>query len=262
MKQFYFLTIFIFATLLSANSQTIYSKDFETDFTNDDSVNLYGYSIWTAAATDIKIVNSTGEGANSSDWYIIFDYVGYAAFMRTIEVEAGYTYTFSLNYKKVAGSDTGGGSSGSAKMGVFSVSPAAPIIESAALNNVEWTSVSVQFDVTSTQDYHFRFYRAWTSNSPVFQVDDFVVTREVTLGNKNTTAVDFSIYPNPVNATLNIQTQEALQAVQIIDVLGNLIYTTKENVKTVDTSNLANGVYVVKVTTATGKVASNTFVKH
>ena len=56
---------------------------------------------------------------------------------------------------------------------------------------------------------------------------------------------NISIFPNPVKNTLNIQGQ--MELVEIFDVFGKLVLNSTNN--TINTSNLAEGVYVVKINT-------------
>jgi len=54
-----------------------------------------------------------------------------------------------------------------------------------------------------------------------------------------------SIYPNPVKNTLNIEGE--LESVEIYDVFGKLVLTSTKN--TINTSKLANGVYLLNINT-------------
>jgi len=54
-----------------------------------------------------------------------------------------------------------------------------------------------------------------------------------------------SIYPNPVKNTLNIKGE--LESVEIYDVFGKLVLTSTKN--TINTSKLANGIYVLNINT-------------
>ncbi|MBL4585669.1 MAG: T9SS type A sorting domain-containing protein [Flavobacteriales bacterium] len=72
--------------------------------------------------------------------------------------------------------------------------------------------------------------------------------------------VDMRIYPNPVKSTLTIETSENLMEVSIYTVSGSLIRTMQEKVRTLDVSNLANGMYILTVKTENG-TAHSRFVK-
>ena len=64
--------------------------------------------------------------------------------------------------------------------------------------------------------------------------------------NTNQTSIkNISIFPNPVKNTLNIQGE--MELVEIFDVFGKLVLNSTNN--TINTSELAEGVYVVKINT-------------
>ena len=53
----------------------------------------------------------------------------------------------------------------------------------------------------------------------------------------------------------NTSSKETIEHVNIIDLLGNKIafYTLRNNTKTIDVSNLKQGIYLLEVTSNTGK---------
>jgi len=71
----------------------------------------------------------------------------------------------------------------------------------------------------------------------------------------------FSLWPNPVQNTLNINSlNESNYSVKIYDLLGRLIYT-KENVSTsIDVSSFTSGLYLIKIKAQNGE-ASQKFIK-
>lgn len=68
------------------------------------------------------------------------------------------------------------------------------------------------------------------------------------------TSVTVSSYPNPANNVITVNVNGSNDnLVKIVDVLGKTIYVEKIGAsKKVDVSNLSNGVYILKVTTASG----------
>lgn len=70
------------------------------------------------------------------------------------------------------------------------------------------------------------------------------------------------LYPNPVNNTLNINSGDTIDAVQIYNLMGQLVYNAKpaQNNATVNVSGLTSGVYIV-TTTIAGKQTSERIVK-
>ena len=86
---------------------------------------------------------------------------------------------------------------------------------------------------------------------------------EVVLSNEDfiTENKSFSVWPNPVKNTLNINSlNESNYSVKIYDLLGRLIYT-KENVNTsIDVSSFTSGLYLIKIKAENGE-ASQKFIK-
>jgi len=87
---------------------------------------------------------------------------------------------------------------------------------------------------------------------------EIVETGSLATGNVN--AFDFGIYPNPVQDELTIATEEEIASAQIVDLVGNTVLTTSEVNGSVDVSSLTSGVYVIRLTSASG-VAASKFVK-
>ena len=72
----------------------------------------------------------------------------------------------------------------------------------------------------------------------------------------------FTIYPNPVDEVLNLNTKQATEiySLTIYNLLGQQVQTTTNPTNTVDVSSLKTGNYIVKVVTDKG-VSSSKFVK-
>ncbi len=62
--------------------------------------------------------------------------------------------------------------------------------------------------------------------------------------------LDFSIYPNPANNILNIASDQQIETIEIVNIVGNKVIAlgnTNSGVSTVDISSLLSGVYIVKI---------------
>ena len=79
-------------------------------------------------------------------------------------------------------------------------------------------------------------------------------------GVEEASEVSFSIYPNPVHGQLNISASEPVRMVEVIDMTGRTVMTLGANSNKVNTENLLNGIYVVRVTTESG-IGMQKFVK-
>lgn len=73
-----------------------------------------------------------------------------------------------------------------------------------------------------------------------------------TLGSESFENENFKIYPNPFSNEINFETTENFKIIEIYSILGKKVFS--ENFKTsINTSNLSNGVYLVKLIDATDK---------
>ena len=72
----------------------------------------------------------------------------------------------------------------------------------------------------------------------------------------------FTLYPNPANDVLNIQTQQDLpvNSIEIYNQLGQVVLAVTNSVNSIDVADLASGTYFVKVNTEKGS-ANSKFVK-
>jgi hypothetical protein len=70
------------------------------------------------------------------------------------------------------------------------------------------------------------------------------------LGNNAFNSANFSYYPNPVKNVLNLSYIDTISNVEVVNVLGQTVLNTKYNANQVqvDLSTLANGAYMVKIT--------------
>ena len=72
---------------------------------------------------------------------------------------------------------------------------------------------------------------------------------------------DITIYPNPTSHQLTIDTELKLSKITIIDITGKIIMITKENKRTINVTNLSDGIYFIKLNTDQ-KTIIKKFVKH
>jgi hypothetical protein len=70
-----------------------------------------------------------------------------------------------------------------------------------------------------------------------------------------------SLYPNPTNGILNVDTDEAIEKIEVFGILGNLL-NTEINTKTVDLTGFPNGFYLVKIKTVAGNVVIKKVMKN
>ena len=76
------------------------------------------------------------------------------------------------------------------------------------------------------------------------------------------TDIDISIYPNPANAFLNIET-ENMTHISIVNTLGQIVYDKEicNDKEVVDMTQYNNGIYLVRITTENGIIVKQVSVK-
>jgi hypothetical protein len=67
------------------------------------------------------------------------------------------------------------------------------------------------------------------------------------------------LYPNPSISGLNIEMTQDLKQATIYSILGSEVLKT--NSKTIDTSNLKSGMYIINIEDKTGNVSIKRFIK-
>ncbi len=86
--------------------------------------------------------------------------------------------------------------------------------------------------------------------------DNFVIDQVLGI---NEGVIKTSVYPNPANDVLNIVANEEITNVSIVSLDGKIAATSTTS--TVEVSALTPGMYIYEVTTASGKVSRDTFMK-
>lgn len=82
----------------------------------------------------------------------------------------------------------------------------------------------------------------------------------ITLSENNFELKEISLYPNPTNSMFTVEVpNDSVKTISVVDITGKVVATS--NVATVDVSNLASGIYVVKVETLSGKTGAQKLVR-
>mgnify|MGYP000873557004 CR=1 FL=1 len=95
-------------------------------------------------------------------------------------------------------------------------------------------------------------YYASQTIDDVESEERFAVTVHATMGIAEQSLSTLRFYPNPVNNTLNLSNSDAIDAVTVYNVMGQLLLNKNiDNTSTeVDFSNLQNGIYLVKISSS------------
>jgi hypothetical protein len=78
--------------------------------------------------------------------------------------------------------------------------------------------------------------------------------------NEQTNTSNLSIYPNPVNYQLTINSEDKIGTIVILDVMGKTVKTITSSSNTIDVSELTNGMYLLQISTDNGLVSTK-FIK-
>ena len=97
----------------------------------------------------------------------------------------------------------------------------------------------------------------------IYYLDSFdVLVEDYTLGvNSNSSSVELSIFPNPVEEKLNFKFNNKILWVNIYDMLGHVILSKKQ-AHLIDVSHLSKGVYLAKIKLENGATQTRKFVKN
>jgi hypothetical protein len=101
-----------------------------------------------------------------------------------------------------------------------------------------------------------------------YQINQVYILNEITitvdgtgvLSTEKINSFEFNTYPNPVSNVLNINSQETIQSVEVFNLLGKKVLSTKNVNGSLDVSSLSKSVYILKLTSDNG-VSTKRFVK-
>lgn len=71
---------------------------------------------------------------------------------------------------------------------------------------------------------------------------------------------DFTVYPNPSNGMITIESDENIEEIVIYSLQGQVVI--KSNISKIDISNLSNGIYLMEIKTIEGKLGTKKIIKN
>lgn len=103
----------------------------------------------------------------------------------------------------------------------------------------------------------------WVNGAPPFAEGWILYVEDLFLGKNEVTVQPISVHPNPVNDILHLNSKSTIDAVAIYSITGQEIsnFSTTENLSQINVSALAQGVYLVKVS-SNGNVENFKIVKN
>jgi hypothetical protein len=100
-------------------------------------------------------------------------------------------------------------------------------------------------------DYYFEIICTNSGNTVFGEIRAALLTGQ-NLGVENPTIAKITMYPNPTNSILNIQTEEQIKAITARDLYGRTTVIKAISANSFDVSALSTGIYLIEVRTAHG----------
>ena len=126
--------------------------------------------------------------------------------------------------------------------------------ESAAVaNNITVSITSAKISGVDSSNYKLSLTGAPTTTANI----------TTTTGIKEQKQSNLSLYPNPANKFVVVNSNETIANVSIIDAIGQKVFESSSITnKTIDISNLTNGLYIIQIENSKGVIYTNKFIKN
>ncbi len=264
---FTFLLFFLIAQTQA--QETLINETFETGWAADSNVIPAENEEGTPAANlklqgwgdgfTFIVVNDTGNGANSSDYFAKMNRGGtanYAVIQRLVEATTGDVYEYNISLKPDVA-----GQAGSLKLEVIDLANNNSVVAGPVKpTGGAWSDLTLSYTAAATQNYAFRVTKVWGNAGASFDNISLTVVPS-TASDSYLKDFQFSIYPNPANNVIRFQSELPLQSVEIFSLTGSKVLSQSNNVEHLEVGNLAKGIYILRASTADGKVATQKLIK-
>ena len=268
MRHLFTFLLFLFIAQTQAQ-ETLINETFETGWAADSNVIPAENEEGTPAANlklqgwgdgfTFIVVNDTGNGANSSDYFAKMNRGGtanYAVIQRLVEATIGDVYEYNISLKPDLA-----GQAGSLKLEVIDLANNNSVVAGPVKpTGGAWSDLTLSYTAAATQNYAFRVTKVWGNAGASFDNISLTVVPS-TASNSYLKDFQFSIYPNPVNNVIRFQSELPLEQVKIFSLTGSKVLSQTNNVEQVDIGNLVKGIYMLKASAADGKVATQKLIK-
>ena len=123
---------------------------------------------------------------------------------------------------------------------------------STTLQYTDWTLITATYTPTETGVYYlgFNHFSPAQAQYTMLAIDTFSITS--VLSNNEFKLNKITLYPNPTNSILNIQTDKIIERVTIIDVSGRTTNAKIASNNSIDVSSLSSGMYFIEIKTTEG----------
>lgn len=109
-----------------------------------------------------------------------------------------------------------------------------------------------QIDFTTVYDTSFLYLAPNYYNTSPFNL--MLSTQSFLTIDESNSIIDVSLYPNPTNGLITINSTEKVLKVSLVDLSGKLIELKTENTSTIDLTDLNSGYYLLKIETESGSI--------
>ncbi|WP_053991295.1 T9SS type A sorting domain-containing protein [Mangrovimonas sp. TPBH4] len=136
------------------------------------------------------------------------------------------------------------------------------------------SNLDIANGTTGDVEFELRGWRTWTSpgadtgcTTTYNKVDNntwtITVTYEATLSAPNYELEQLSVYPNPATNVVTVEAGEQISDITIFNLLGQVVlnHTANSLIEEINISSLAQGNYILKTSTTTGKQATTKLIK-
>ena len=268
MKHLFTFLLFLFVAQTQAQ-ETLINETFETGWTADSNVIPAENEEGTVAANlklqgwgegfTFTVVNDAGNGASSSDYFAKMNHGGtgnYAVIQKLVEATVGDEYEYNISLKPDLA-----GQAGSLKLEVIDlVNSNAVVAGPVKPSGGAWSDLTLSFTAAATQNYSFRVTKVWGNAGASFDNISLTVVRS-TASVSDVNDFQFNIYPNPAKDVIGFRSELPLKSVEIFSLTGSKVLSQSNNVEQVEVGNLAKGIYVLRASSADGKVAIQKLIK-
>jgi hypothetical protein len=240
-------------------STPTYSMGFET------TENLAGWTIEDANADGYTWKIAT-TGGNNAPYCAQYSYNSASAandwlITKCISLQASKTYKVSYYYEVKSSTypeaftvNIGNAPTSSAQT--------TSIATYSNLTNTTYTQGSANFTVSADGTYYIGFQCNSAANEYVLYLDDINIS-DVTGIDVNTDNFSFNVYPNPAKDMINIAATSKINRVKMLNVFGQVVFASDiDNTNTtINTANLADGIYYIQAETENGLITKNVTIR-
>lgn len=257
---FTFLFCISFSFQMQAQ-QTLLDEDFETGWTVGATIIGVNPLLLQGWGTDFTfpVVNDAGNGASSSNYFgkIQRDgVVNFAVIQNVVELVGGKNYEYKISIKPAVA-----GQAGAYRLEVVDVVNSNSIVATQVKpSSGDWNDLTITYAAAASQNYAFRVTKAWGNAGADFDNISLVCTDCVAASVSDLNDFQFNIYPNPAKDVVSLTSELPISNVEVFSISGAKVIAQNE-VNSIDISVLNKGIYILKVTTAEGKVATQKLIR-